>query len=57
MNDNKLMKKLTVNEVRLVKGNYEGYDFYRIIVKLSSGHEAKVKLTKFEYDTLAKMEG
>lgn len=51
------MKKLTVNEVRLVKGNYEGFDFYRIIVKLSSGHEAKVKITKFEYDTLAKMEG
>lgn len=51
------MKKLTVNEVRLVKGSYEGFDYYRIVVKLSSGHEAKVKLTKFEYDTLVKMEG
>lgn len=41
--------------VSLVKGNYEGYDYYKIVAETASGFKLQTKLTCFEYNTLKKI--
>lgn len=50
------MENIPINikiiSVRLVKGNYEGFDYYKIIAETDLGIELSKKLTQFEYNTL-----
>lgn len=51
MND-KTAIKLNITGVYLVKGNYEGYDYYKLTAATDCGIELSKKLTQFEYNTL-----
>lgn len=51
------MEKIPLNKIKtsgiyLVKGNYEGNDYYQVHVELDNGIKLKQKLTLFEYNTL-----
>lgn len=52
MSDDIILKNITVKEVKLVKGNYEGYDYYKLIGTTNNGIKLSTKLTAFEYETL-----
>lgn len=41
-----------INELYLIKSNYEGIDYYQLVATTSWGHKLKVKLNLFEYNTL-----
>lgn len=43
---------IKITSVQLVKGNYEGFDFYKLVAKTDLGIELSKKLTQFEYNTL-----
>lgn len=44
--------KGTVKEAYIEKGNYEGYDYYRMVIRLAEGFTLKCKLTEYEYKSL-----
>ena len=44
--------KLNIVKTVIVKGNYEGHDYYKIIAETSKGLTLSRKLTAFEYQTL-----
>ena len=56
MKNNISLNNVGVEDVYITQGNYEGIDYYRLVVKLDNGMTAKSKLTKFEYDTLIRQE-
>lgn len=41
--------------VKLIKGNYEGYDYYKITAETEDGITLSKKLTQFEYNTLKQL--
>lgn len=51
MNDKTLLK-VKVTGVYLIKGNYEGFDYYKLQAETDLGITASKKLTEFEYYTL-----
>lgn len=52
MNDKISLNNINVTGLYLVKGNYEGYDYYKMIAETDKGIVLNKKLTQFEYDTL-----
>ena len=46
------LSKIKTQEIYLIKGNYEGVDYYQIHVMLDNGIKLKQKLTLFEFNTL-----
>lgn len=46
------LKNLKPQEIYVVKGNYEGVDYYQLHLVLDNGIKLKQKLTNFEYKTL-----
>lgn len=56
MQNNITLNHVDVEDVYITQGNYEGIDYYRLVVKLDNGMTTKSKLTKFEYDTLLRQE-
>lgn len=54
-----MLDKFKLNSVKVIdlyviKGNYEGTDYYQCIAELDNGLKLKTKLTAFEYQTLKK---
>lgn len=52
--EKRLLKNLKPEEIYLVKGNFEGVDYFQLHVVLDNGIKLKQKLTAFEYQTLIK---
>lgn len=52
MNDKIQLNNIKVTSVCLVKGNYEGYDYYKLVAETDKGIQLAKKLTEFEYNTL-----
>lgn len=46
------LNKIKTSGIYLVKGNYEGNEYYQVHVELDNGIKLKQKLTGFEYKTL-----
>lgn len=46
--------KLKISTINLVKGQYEGFDYYKIVAETEEGFKLSSKLTAFEYQTLKK---
>lgn len=44
--------RLAVKNINLIKGNYEGFDYYKIVAETEEGFKLSTKLTAFEYKTL-----
>ena len=44
--------QLNITSINLVKGQYEGYDYYKIVAETEEGFKLSSKLTSFEYQTL-----
>lgn len=56
MNDAIPCKSIKVDTVQLVKGNYEGYDYYKLVGITNNKIRLSAKLTAFEYNTLLAQE-
>lgn len=56
MNDALPCKNIKVESVQLVKGNYEGYDYYKLVAVTNNKIKLQAKLTAFEYNTLVEKE-
>lgn len=52
MNDKTPITNIKITGLYLVKGNYEGYDYFKMIAETDKGIAFNKKLTQFEYDTL-----
>lgn len=44
--------QIKLKNAKLIKGNYEGYDYYKITAETEEGLVLSKKLTQFEYNTL-----
>lgn len=52
MNEKFALRNTKVQELYVLKGNYEGNDYYQAVCVLDNGLKLKTKLTAFEYKTL-----
>ena len=48
------LKNTKVSSLYVLKGNYEGNDYFQCVAELDNGIKLKCKLTKFEFETLKK---
>lgn len=46
--------RLSIKNINLIKGHYEGFDYYKIVAETEEGFKLSTKLTSFEYKTLKK---
>ena len=44
-----------VEDVVLIKGEYEGFPYYKLIAKGSGGLKLSTKLTEFEYNQIREL--
>lgn len=56
MNDVVVCKSIKVDSLELVKGNYEGFDYYKLVGVTNNKIKLQAKLTAFEYNTLLEKE-
>lgn len=52
MNDKIKLNNINITGVYLMKGNYEGYDYFKLLAESDKGITLSKKLTEFEYNTL-----
>lgn len=50
MEENRI--KLNIKEVKAIKGNFEGHDYYQLRAETEEGFILKTKLTPFEYNVV-----
>ena len=43
---------LTITKVYLTRGNYEGFDYFKLIAETNVGIKLQTKLTAYEYSSL-----
>lgn len=58
MNDNmkdkiSMLNKVKITDIYLKKGNYEGFDFFKLVAETDKGIKLQTKLTAFEYNVLS----
>lgn len=44
--------KLNIKEIKAIKGNFEGHDYYQLRAETEEGFTLKTRLTPFEYNVV-----